>query len=425
MPRRLTIGITAVLLVVLIFYVAVLTPVTAPEDAPLEPTPMPRLPLVSPAEADMAPDLAARVNSLMQGAIAARAFPGSAVAIGRTDGIVLLEGYGRHTYEGGPAVSATSVFDIASLTKVIATTTAAMLLYEEGRLDLSAPVASYVPAFVANGKADVTIRHLLTHTSGLPSFRPFHTLGYTTRDAVLDAVLSAPLARPPGSKVVYSDFGMITLMLVVEAITGQTFDAYVRANIFAPLGMDDTGFRPPGATDTTIVPTEREATFRGRLLQGEVHDETAWLLGGVSGHAGLFSTAEDLARFGLMLVRGGRIGSQRFLSEETIRLFTTRAAPSGATGRALGWDLKSPTGYSSAGTRFGLQSFGHTGFTGTSLWVDPEAELFVVLLSNRVYPTRDNRRHTAVRANLADAAYAALLNPPGASRIESEALSAE
>jgi beta-glucosidase-like glycosyl hydrolase/CubicO group peptidase (beta-lactamase class C family) len=365
-----------------------------------------------PEEAGMDSAALHQIDSLMHAAITDRAFPGAAVAVGRGETVVKLEGYGHFTYDGIQAVTPQSVFDLASMTKVVATTTAAMLLYEDDRLALDAPVARYLPAFAQNGKDEVTIRHLLTHTSGLPAYRPFHREGVTTREGVIDHIMGVGLDFAPGSQMQYSDFGMITMALVIEAITGQDFAAYAEEHIFDPLGMDDTGFRAVGTPDTTVVPTEVDETFRERLIQGEVHDETAWILGGVAGHAGLFSTAEDLATFAYMLVNDGRIHGEAFLQPETIRQFTTRVAPD-AHSRALGWDTKSMEGYSSAGQHFGPRSFGHTGFTGTSLWIDPDDDLFVLLLTNRVYPTRENTKHRAVRARLADLAHQAIVGAPG------------
>lgn len=364
-----------------------------------------------PSEVGMSADSLARVDSLMHAAIADQAFPGASVAIGREGTLVKLEGYGYYTYDKENAVSASSVYDLASLTKVVATTTAAMKLFDEGRLDLDEEVAEYLPEFAQGGKDDVTIRHLLTHSAGLIPFRPFHQLGVTSREALIDSVLSETLLYEPGTESRYSDLGMITLMLVIEKITGQDFAAFTEENIFEPLGMYDTGFRPTGSPDTDIVPTEIDDAFRGRLIQGEVHDETAWILGGVSGHAGLFSTAQDLSKLGYMLVNEGRINGMQFIEEETIELFTQPDDPEIST-RALGWDTKSPDGYSSAGEAFGPESFGHTGFTGTSFWVDPEEDLFVILLSNRVYPTRDNRKIIQVRPKLADIAHGSIVGPP-------------
>lgn len=360
-----------------------------------------------PEEVGMDSPTLARVDSLMKAAIASKAFPGAAVAIGRGDVLVKLDGYGYFTYDSEQLVTPFSRFDLASMTKVVATTTAAMQLYEQGRLDLDAPVSQYLPAFGQNDKAAVTVRQLLTHTAGLIPFIPFHTLGFTTREAVVDSIMASPLVYEPGTESRYSDFGMITMALVIEDITGQDFAAYAEEHIFEPLGMHDTGFRPAGQPDSSIVPTEIDTIFRHRLVQGEVHDEAAWILGGTAGHAGLFSTAADLARFAAMLASEGRINGRPFLQPETIRLFTTAVNKAQHT-RALGWDTRSLEGYSSAGQYFGPNSFGHTGFTGTSIWIDPDQDLYVILLTNRVYPTRDNRGHIPVRPALADIAYQAI-----------------
>ncbi len=360
-----------------------------------------------------------RIDSLLRGAIEERAFPGAAVSVGRGQTIAKLDGYGYFTYEARRPVRPQSVFDMASLTKVIVTTTAAMQLYEAGRLSLDAPVARYLPDFAQNAKGEVTIRQLLTHSAGLVPFRPFYqderiaaqqdTAAW--RAAVIEKIMAEKLQYEPGTESRYSDLGFITLGLVIEKISGQPLADYAEEHIFEPLGMTRTGFRPIGKTDSTIVPTERDDVFRQRLVQGEVHDEAAFLLGGAAGHAGLFSTAEDLSLFASMLVSGGRIYGRQFLQPETIRLFTAKAEDLGGT-RALGWDTKSAEGYSSAGQHFGMQSFGHTGFTGTSLWIDPEADLFVILLTNRVYPTRENRGHIPIRPQVADLAFEAVAGPP-------------
>ena len=363
-----------------------------------------------PEEVGMRSELLRRVDSLMQAAIQDRSFPGAAVAVGRAGVVTQLEGFGYYTYDSEQPVTPQSVFDLASLTKVVATTTAAMLLYEDGALDLDARVTQYLPAFGNHGKSEITIRQLLSHSSGLEAYRPFHQEGFESRQEVIDAIMNAELEYEPGAKSQYSDLGIITLYLVIEEITGQDFATYAEEHIFQPLHMYDTGFRPTGETDTTVVPTERDETFRKRLLQGEVHDETAYLLGGTSGHAGLFSTAEDLSKFAYMLLHDGNIYGRSFLEGETIDLFTTPVSDQSA--RALGWDTRSPEGYSSAGDYFGSESFGHTGFTGTSLWIDPEAHLFAILLTNRVYPTRENRNIIDIRPRFADLAYRAIQGPP-------------
>ena len=348
------------------------------------------------------------MDSLVEAYIGRRAFPGAAVAVGRHGTVHKLTGYGTYTYESGQATGPQSVFDLASLTKVVATTTAAMLLYEEGRLAIDATVRSYLPAFDSPDKADITIAHLLTHTSGFTPFRTFYADGVLTRQAIIDSIFTIPLDYAPGAVYRYSDFGMITLALVMEAITGEGFAALTRSRIFEPLGMTSTGFRGTGAPDPTVVPTELDDYFRQRLVQGEVHDENAWILGGTAGHAGLFSSAEDVAKFASMLAQDGRYPGGQFLQPSTLALFTS-VVDSTVSTRALGWDTKSPDKPSSSGEHFGPRSYGHTGFTGTSLWLDPDTGVFVILLTNRVYPTRRNYRISELRPMIADLAYEALV----------------
>lgn len=364
-----------------------------------------------PAEVGMRGDLLGRVDSLIHASVRNRVFPGAAVAIGRNGVLTKLGAYGYHTYDNTTPVTTRSRYDVASLTKVVATTTAAMQLYEAGLLGLDDRVGDHLPEFGRNGKDGVTIRHLLTHTAGLIPYRQYHRMNMTTRHDVIHSIMEEPLVYRPGGQSRYSDLSMITLMLVIERITGQDFATYAREHIFEPLGMLDTGFVPTIEPDPTAVPTEVDRLFRRRLIQGEVHDETAWILGGVSGHAGLFSTAEDLAKFAYMLLNGGEANGRQFLEESTIRAFTRPQAPGRHT-RALGWDMRNDNPSGAAGALFGPNSFGHNGFTGTSMWIDPDAGLFVILLSNRVYPSRNNPRISQVRARLADLAHGALISPP-------------
>jgi CubicO group peptidase (beta-lactamase class C family) len=363
-----------------------------------------------PLDAGMDAGVKVRVDSLMEASIADGAFPGGAVGIGRRGVGVIVEGFGYYTYDSEEPVSTTSLFDLASLTKVVATTPAVMMLYDRGQLDLDAPVASYLPEFAQSGKESVTIRQLLTHTGGLVAFHPFYRDGITNRQGVIDFIMADSLRYEPGTAYRYSDLGMITLGLVVEQVSGQRLGAFLRENLWEPLGMLHTGFRPAGGdgTDVTVVPTEVDSVFRMRLMQGEVHDEAAWTLGGMAGHAGLFSTARDLSRYAYMILNGGTANGLRFMREETVTLFTTRVENELGHTRALGWDTKEQDGYSSAGSLFGARSFGHTGFTGTSMWIDPDSGLFVILLTNRVHPTRDNAKIRDVRPALADIVAGAL-----------------
>lgn len=356
-----------------------------------------------------------RIESLLEKAIDDRAFPGAAVAVGRAGAVTHLAGYGMHTYDSQTPVTPESSFDLASLTKVIATTTAVMQLYEQGLIDLDAPASLYLHDFGRNGKEDVTIRQLLTHTAGLTPFKPFYSMGLRSRGRVLEAIYDEPLVYEPGTDSRYSDFGPIILAEIVSRVSRMGFATYAMRNIFEPLGMWHTGFRAVGrGAQSDAVPTENDQYFRFRVLQGEVHDENAWIMGGVAGHAGLFSSVSDLTRFANMMVSEGRVGDRQFLKPETIRLFTTAFDTTGAHTRALGWDTKSPEGYSSAGQSFGPRSFGHTGFTGTSIWFDPDVALFVILLTNRVYPSRNNRGHIPVRPALADLVHETLRDPVGA-----------
>ena len=365
-------------------------------------------------EAGLAADAVEDLDRVVSAAVRDGAFPGAAVAVGRDGVLVRLRGYGRLSRGGAAAPTPQTAYDLASLTKVVATTTAVMRLVEAGDLDLDARVSDYVPAFRPSGGAAVTVRQLLTHSAGQRPFYPFYARDILDRAGVLDFVYSDTLRYRPGSRSVYSDFDMIVLGEVVEAVTGEPLDRYLDRSVFGPLGMDATGFRAAGAVDRTAAPTERDRAWRGRVLQGEVHDEAASVMGGVAGHAGLFSTAEDLATFGFLLANGGEANGARLFRRTTLDAFTRPVPLRGTYPMALGWMVR-PTdgGYSSSGSLFGPRSFGHTGFTGTSIWVDPDQDLFVVLLTNRVHPTRRTRGIREARAAVADAVAGAVAAPPG------------
>ena len=290
------------------------------------------------------------------------------------------------------------MWDMASLTKVIAMTSAVMRMTERGQLELDASVARYLPEFNGPGKDPVTLRHLLTHSSGLPAWRPLYKETYTPADARALAV-STPLDTTPGVRMVYSDLGAIILGQIVERVSGEPLDKYVVSHVFAPLGMASTMYRPPAELLPRVAPTEFDS-WRQRRIRGEVHDENAFGLGGVSGHAGLFSTGHDLARFARMYLGGGTLDGFTMFTPETVRQFTT-VQDSTLSNRALGWET--PNGSNSAGRIMKRPAFGHTGFTGTSMWMDPSRDLFVILLTNRVNPTRQNLRIGGVRTALADA----------------------
>jgi uncharacterized protein YbbC (DUF1343 family)/beta-glucosidase-like glycosyl hydrolase len=357
---------------------------------------------------------AEEIDRVLAGFLERRAFPGAVVAVGHRGTLAHLRPYGRLSYaEDSPPVAADTLYDLASLTKVIATTSMAMILVDEGRLDLDKPVRDYLPRFAGAGKEDVTVRHLLTHSSGVDWWAPlFREL--RGKAAYLERIQAMDLVYEPGSKAVYSDLGLILLGEILERVAGRSLDSFVRQRVFQPLGMNDTSFRPPAELRQRIAPTEVDP-WRGRLLQGEVHDENASALGGVAPHAGLFSTAGDLARFAQMILNGGVLEHRRIISRRTVEEFT-RLAGVPESSRALGWDTRSPVGYSSAGALLSARSFGHTGFTGTSIWLDPERQLFVILLTNRVHPSRENQLIREARPAVADAVVRALADQRAATR---------
>jgi CubicO group peptidase (beta-lactamase class C family) len=288
---------------------------------------------------------------------------------------------------------------MASLTKVVGMTTAMMQLSEAGKVDLDAPVQRYVKEFQGPNKERVTLRHLLTHSSGLPAWRPLYK-ETESPDAARALAVATALDTVPGVRMVYSDLGAIILGLVVERVSGESLDAYLGRHVFGPLRMTSTTYRPGPDLLPRIAPTEYDP-WRQRHIRGEVHDENAYALGGVSGHAGLFSTGHDVARFCRLYLNGGTLDGARIVTAETIRRFTT-VQDTALSNRALGWEV--PNGTNSAGHLLTRPAFGHTGFTGTSIWVDPSRDLFVILLTNRVNPTRQNLRIGAVRTALADVA---------------------
>lgn len=382
------------------------------------------LPLAPPATLGFDSAALARVADYVSSQVDS-AYPGAVVVVGRHGRLALLTAAGHYGTSDPRPVEPSTVYDMASLTKVIGLTTACMILVDEGRLDLDAPVQRYLPEFRGPDKDRVTIRHLLTHSSGLPAWRPLFREAHDRR-SVLALVDTTPLDTVPGARFVYSDLGAIVLMQVVERITGERIDHYLQRVEFGPLDMPSTRYLPPRAWRTRIAPTEIDTAFRHRLIRGEVHDENAGRMGGVSGHAGLFSNALDLARFADWLLESVRreepadsvsqagprascvvLCFRPGLLAEFVR---RQGIPPGST-RALGWDTPSDSGYSSAGSKLSRRSFGHTGFTGTSIWMDPDRDLFVILLTNRVNPTRANTKLLHVRAVVADLVAAAVVGP--------------
>jgi CubicO group peptidase (beta-lactamase class C family) len=339
----------------------------------------------------------AAVYGVLDEAIRTRAFPGCAFGVLAGGEIVLTDALGRFTYdeddESAPAVTAETIHDVASITKVASTTAAAMLLHQRGLLDLEMPLGELLPGFVA-GRApsdfarNVKLRHLLAHSSGLPGYVEFFRT-CSTAEALLQACLQLPLQAEPGMRVEYSDPGFILLGKALEALTGEPLATWAQREIFQPLRMASTGFCPPPEARASIPPTEQDTTFRHRRIQGEVQDENAWLLGGAAGHAGVFSNAGDLLRFAReILSAAADAGDQRLFNAATVELFARRQGPEGSS-RSLGWDT--PSEDSTSGRHFSPRSIGHLGFSGCSLWIDLDAAIAVVLLSNRTWPDRKSR----------------------------------
>jgi CubicO group peptidase (beta-lactamase class C family) len=336
-------------------------------------------------------------------AVADHAFPGGVLAVGYQNALVVHE-FGRQTYDPkSPAVSVDTIYDAASLTKPVATAALVAMQVEAGRIGLDLPVARYIPEWNDGPNPDwrktVTVRNLLTHTSGLPAHKDYFLTLHSTREYIA-AICKEPLEYAPGTKTIYSDLGFIVLGEILTRATGKTVDQLARQEIFAPLDMTSTMFNPPKNLLSRIAPTENDATFRKMLVQGVVHDENAFAMGGAAGHAGMFTTAGDLAVFCQMILNGGIYGHHRLLTRATISQFTAAQASTG-NARTLGW--MAPTPNSSSGQYFSPRSFGHLGYSGTSMWIDPDRHLFVILLTNRVYPTRDNDKITAVRPAVHDA----------------------
>ena len=347
------------------------------------------------------------LDSIMTSGISGGAAPGGALSVGRYGHIVHMKGYGKlDTARTSGSVDENTIYDMASLTKVIATTTASMILEEQGLLDLDHTVASYLPDFNSADKSAITVRMIVTHRGGLEAFAPLYKT-FKGRDQYLAQINARPLMSPPGTETVYSDWDMILQQLIIEKITGQSLDRYVDEHVFKPLGMASTMFTPDASLFRRIAPTEID-TARGGLVHGKVHDENAWAMGGVAGHAGLFSTARDLSIFAQMLLNGGSYNGVRIVKPETLARWT--APQSRGSSRALGWDT--PSKGSSSGDYFSPRSFGHTGFTGTSIWIDPERGLYVILLTNRVDPTRDNNKHVPLRRAVANAAQKSIVDAP-------------
>jgi len=367
---------------------------------PTNPLPVTRTPACFPAPAYERQDAVfAPAFELLRKAIADHAFPAASVAIAHHGNLVGLKAFGRLTYEpNSPEATTETVFDLASVTKVVATTSMAMILYERGLLDLDLPVVAVVAEFAGEDprRDAVTLRMLLSHSSGLPAYEKLF-LRARTRDELLSAAFATPLTANPGARAEYSDIGFVILGVALERIAEESLDHFCQHEVFGPLAMTHTAFNPPSAWRAFIAPTADDQTFRQRIIQGEVQDENASAMGGVAGHAGVFATAEDIAIFAHAMLAGRR----PILRPETLALFTRRESSPPGTSRALGWDT--PSSPSQSGKYFSAGSFGHLGYTGTSLWIDPERQLSITLLTNRTWPDCSNQAIKQLRPKFHDA----------------------
>jgi serine-type D-Ala-D-Ala carboxypeptidase len=379
-----------------------------PNIEPTKPLPATKTPACFPAPAHQQQDAVfAPAFELIRQAIADRAFPAASVAVTHHGNLVGLKAFGRFTYEpDSPETTTATVFDLASVSKVVATTSMAMILYERGLLDLDLPVGAVVAEFAGEDprRDAVTMRMLLAHSSGLPAYEKLF-LRAKTRDELLSAAFATPLTANPGAKVEYSDIGFIILGVALERIAEELLDRFCQHEVFGPLAMTHTAFNPPSPWRASIAPTAIDQSFRSRIIQGEVQDENASVMGGVAGHAGVFVSAEDLAIFAHAMLAGGR----PILRPETLALFTRWESSPPGTSRALGWDT--PSSPSQSGKYFSANSFGHLGYTGTSLWIDPQRQLSITLLTNRTWPDCSHQAIKQLRPKFHDAVIESLGGP--------------
>jgi CubicO group peptidase (beta-lactamase class C family) len=364
-----------------------------------------------------------RAFDLLRSGIAQRAFPGAAVAVAHQGKLIAHKSLGHFTYDApSPAVTADTIYDLASVTKVIATTTACMILYDRGLFKLDQPLVDLLPEFAENSpeqndprRLQVTLRMLLAHSSGLPAYVKLFQTAHN-KDALLKQALQVPLTADPDSRAEYSDIGFILLGQAIEKLSGEPLNQLCQREIFAKLNLARSCFNPPAELKPKIPPTEDDRTFRHRLIQGEVNDENASVMGGVAGHAGCFSTVLDVSIFAQCMLQGSHSragfagewaeGGSPLVKKETLEIFTRRQGTPTGTSRALGWDT--PSQPSQSGRYFSSRSYGHLGYTGTSLWIDPDRQLSVTLLTNRTWPGRSSQSIKQIRPAFHDAVIEAL-----------------
>ncbi len=364
-----------------------------------------------------------RAFDVLRSGIEQRAFPGAAVAITHQGKLIAHKGVGHFTYDAASqAVTAETVYDLASVTKVLATTAASMILYERGLFKLDQPLVELLSGFAGSSaeqkdapRQKITLRMLLAHSSGLPAYVKLFQTAHN-KDELLQQALHVPLTADPGTRAEYSDIGFILLGQALEKLSGEPLDQFCQREIFAKLNLAHTCFNPPADKKPTIPPTEDDRTFRHRLIRGEVNDENAFVMGGVAGHAGCFATAFDVSVFAQCMLQGSHSragfagewaeGGTPLVKKETLEIFTRRQDTPTGTSRALGWDT--PSQPSQSGKYFSSRSYGHLGYTGTSLWIDPDRQLSVTLLTNRTWPDRGSQSIKQIRPAFHNAVIEAL-----------------
>ena len=363
-----------------------------------------------PEVAGLSTDSLRKVDQIMNEAVLDSTFPGGVVAVVKDGILAYQKGFGYETYQKLSPVRPSDVYDLASLTKVTATTPAIMKLFDEQKISLDDKVGKYIPEFRKGKKAQITIRHLLLHNSGLPAFR-IYVDKLTKRDEIIEAVKNEPLIYEPGTTYEYSDLGFILLAEIVEKVSGQPINEYIRQKLFYPMTMTSTFFTPKAVGSwyvNRIPPTEQDTIYRDKTLLAEVNDERAWYMNGIAGHAGLFSSAADLAKYTQMLLNNGSYGGRRYFKPATVAIFTRRQSE--LVNRGYGFDRKSKD-FSTAGSLTSDETFGHTGFTGTSYWVDPRRDLAIIILTNRTYPYRSfGKNISRVRSAVADAVVTSIID---------------
>ena len=357
--------------------------------------------------------------AVLEKAISDSVFPGAQISIVRKGELIASKSFGHQTYDpSSPIVTAETMYDMASVTKVAATTLVAMGLWEKKKLVLDIPIKSYLPEYGGGEKDKITLRHLLTHSSGSHWWVDLWNKA-SNKEEAYKYIYDLPLDFSPGDSMIYSDLGLILIMDIIETVTGSTLDKLANRSIYKPMGMKNTMFNPPKTLLKRIAPTEIGGSMKRPLIHGDVHDENSHFLGGVSSQAGLFSTAEDMAALAQMLINGGIYRHRRFFKPSTIQDWTMRQYIPQSSERALGWDTPSNKG-SSAGDYFSKESYGHMGFTGTSFWIDPTREIAIVLLTNRVHPTRERGGMYQVRRDFHNAAMKAILKEMGEPVMETD-----